>query len=92
MPPVSLPSGLSFQCFLLEGSQAPRKGRGWGGGIGHRADGDFHCRSATTSALNELPAQEPIRKGGDKERNHRSGNSTARHCPMLQPRLSSPEI
>lgn len=88
-PPVSLSPGLSFQPFLLGGSQAPRKGPGWGV---HRADGDFHSRPATTSALTDLPAQEPIRKGGGKARNHRNGNSTARHCPMLQPCLSSPEI
>lgn len=29
-PPVSLSPGLSFQPFLLGGSQAPRKGPGWG--------------------------------------------------------------
>lgn len=62
MPPVSLPSGLSFQLFL---KAARPPGRG---GVGHRADGDFHCRPATTSALTELTAQEPIRKAETKRR------------------------
>lgn len=66
--------------FFLEAARPP--GRGRVGGV-HRADGDFHSRPATTSALTDLPAQEPIRKGGGKARSHRNRNSTVRHCPML---------
>lgn len=80
--PVSLSPGLSFQPVLPGGRQAPRKGQGCGV---HRADGDFHSRPAATSALTELPAQEPIRKGGGKARNHRNGNSQCDTVPCYSP-------